>query len=325
MKTVTCPKYGPPEVLQFQEVDKPVLKEDELLIRVHATTVSSGDSRIRNGSRKSLPLWPISKMALGLRKPKKSILGMDFAGEVESVGDAVTSFKKGDQVYGFCGKGTYAEYITMRAEGSVTLMPANLTFEEAASVPFGAVSALDFLRKGKIKSGQKVLIYGASGSVGTYAVQLAKYYGAEVTGVCSTGNVDLIQSLGADRVIDYTREDFTENGETYDIIFDTVGKTSFSRCKRSLNENGHYLLAVFDYPQIVQMLWTSKVGTKKVIGGIAGEDSKDLLFLKEIIEAGKIRTVIDRRYPMAEIAEAHRYVDLGHKKGNVVINWVNKS
>lgn len=321
MRAITCRRYGPPDVLQLSEIDKPEVKEDEVLIRVYATTVSSGDSRIRNGSRKSLPLWPISRIALGFRKPRKMIPGMDFAGEVEAVGSDVTLFKKGDQVYGFCGKGTYAEYISMRAEGSVSLKPSNMTFEEAASVPFGAISALDFLRKGNIESGQKVLIYGASGSVGTYAIQLAKYFGTEVTGVCSSSNVELVKSLGADHVIDYKKEDFTKNGVEYDLIFDTLGKAPFSSSKKSLKQNGLYVTAVVDYREIAQIIWTSKFGSKKIISGIAGESPDDLNFIRNLIEEGKIETVIDRRYPMEQIAEAHSYVDKGHKKGNVVINW----
>ncbi|WP_335871834.1 NAD(P)-dependent alcohol dehydrogenase [Bacillus sp. 2205SS5-2] len=320
MKVVTFTKYGPPEVLQLEEVEKPSIKDDEVLIRVYATTVSSGDARIRNGTRKTLPLWPISRVALGVRKPRKSILGMDFSGEIAEVGKDVLLFKKGDQVYGFCGKGTYAEYICVRAEGSVTLKPANMDFEESASIPFGAISALYFLRKGKIQSGQKVLIYGASGSVGTYAVQLARYFGAEVTGVCSTTNVELVKALGADFVVDYKTEDFTKNGEKYDIIFDTVGKTTFSECKKSLNQHGKWVTAVMNYREVFQILWTSKFGDKKGMGGIAEANKEGLHFLKDLIEAEEIKAVIDERYPLTQIAEAHRYVDTGRKKGNVVMN-----
>ncbi|MGM7701410.1 NAD(P)-dependent alcohol dehydrogenase [Pseudalkalibacillus sp. Hm43] len=325
MKAVLCNRYGPPDVLEMHELEKPELQENEVLIRVHATTVSSGDSRIRNGNRKTLPLWPISKMALGIRRPRKNILGMDFSGQIEEVGKDVTQFCKGDQVYGFCGKGTYAEYISVREAGSLSLKPSSMSYEEAASVPFGAVSALDFLRKGKIQAGQKVLIYGASGSVGTYAIQLAKLFGAEVTGVCSTRNVELVKSLGADHVIDYKNEDYTKNGEKYDLIFDTLGKSPFSRSKKSLQEKGLYVTAVVDYREVAQILITSKFGKKKIISGIAGEDPGDLKYLKELIEEGKIKAVIDRKYTKEQIAEAHRYVDEGHKVGNVVINWEARS
>jgi NADPH:quinone reductase-like Zn-dependent oxidoreductase len=245
-----------------------------------------------------------------------------LAGEIEAIGKEVKLFKKGDQVFGYDGSkfGAYAEYVCRPEEGALAIKPANMTYEEATAVPHGGLAALFFLRdKGNIQSGQKVLIYGASGGVGTAAVQLARYFGAEVTGVCSTTNVEMVRSLGADKVIDYTKEDFTENGQTYDIIFDTVGKTSFSRCKNSLEKNGRYILTVFDVPQIIQMLWTSVTGSRKVICAVASEKKEDLIFLKELVEAGEIRSVIDRRYPLEETAAAHAYAEKGHKKGNVVI------
>ena len=326
MKAIVCTKYGPPEVLELKEVEEPVPKDNEMRIRMFATTVTSVDSRMRSFTV-PLSYWLLARIALGLRKPKKAILGSELAGEIESVGRDVKLFKEGDQVFGYLGHnlGAYAEYLCMPENGCLTIKPANVTFEEAAAIPFGGNTALYFLRKGKIVSGQKVLIYGASGSVGTFAVQLAKYFGAEVTGVCSTTNLELVKSLGADKVIDYTKEDFTKNGQTYDIVFDTVGKTSFSHCKSSLKQKGFYVLAVGDYPQYVQMLWTSMIGSKKVILGIASERTEDLVFLKELIEAGKIKSVIDRRYPLEQIAEAHRYVDQGHKKGNVVITVEHES
>ncbi len=321
MKAIVCTKYGPPDVLQLKEVEKPIPKDNEVLIRIYATTVTSGDVRIRSFKIPPLPWLPF-RIAMGLRKPRKKILGSDFAGEIEAVGKDVKLFKEGDQVFGSTefGFGTHAEYTCLSEEGVLALKPANMTYEEAAAVSFGGLTALHFLRKGNIQSGQKVLICGASGALGTAAVQLAKHFGAEVAGVCSTTNVELVKSLGADKVIDYTKEDFTQSGMTYDIIFDTVGKSSFSGCVRSLKDKGVYCRAVhMTLSPIVQGLWTSMTSGKKVIGGIASPGKEDLIFLKELIEAGKIKPVIDRRYPLEQIAEAHRYVEKGHKKGNVVI------
>ncbi|WP_239615366.1 NAD(P)-dependent alcohol dehydrogenase [Cohnella mopanensis] len=321
MKAIVYTRYGPPDVLQLQEVEKPMINANEILIKIKATTVSAGDARVRRGTRKTLPFWPFSKFVMGIRKPRKTILGIELAGEVEAVGKEVQRFRKGDQVFAVSGFafGAYAEYICMPEDGAVALKPANMTYVEAAAVPVGASSALFFLRKGNIQSGHKVLIIGASGSVGTYAVQLAKCFGAEVTGVCSGTNVQLVKSLGADHVIDYTREDYTRSGKTYDIILDTVGKSSLSRCKSTLKEKGLYVMVVMDFPQLLQILWTSMVSGKKAISGIANENKESLDFLKELIEAGKIQSVIDRRYPLERIVEAHSYVDKGHKKGNVVL------
>ena len=325
MKAIVYEKYGPPEVLQLKEVEKPTPKDDEVLIKIYATLVTAEDPRSRSGTFPPL-LWLLARTITGLIRPKNPILGGILGGEIESVGKDVKRFKEGDQVFGINLKdaGAYAEYICLNEEKVLAIKPTNMTYEEAIA-SIGAITALPFLRdKGNIQSGQKVLINGASGSVGTAAVQVAKYYGAEVTGVCSTANLELVESLGADKVIDYTQEDFTKSGETYDIIFDTVGKTSFSRCKSSLKQRGIYLTTVPGLVDLLQTLWTSMVGSKKAKFAFAGlrpasEMTKDLILSKELMEAGKIKPVIDRRYPLEQIADAHRYVETGHKKGNVVI------
>jgi len=313
MKAIVCTKYGPPDVLELKEVEKPAIKDNEVLIKVYATTVSSMDWRFRQGKN------IIARFMAGLTKPKNSIFGVELAGEIEYVGKDVKLFKQGDQVYGATRSGAHAENICMPEE-NVAMKPTNMTYEEAAAVPFGACVALQFLRDyGGIQSGQKVLINGASGGLGTFAVQLAKYFGTEVTGVCSTTNLELVQSLGADKVIGYTREDFTKKGQTYDIIFDAVGKSSFSQCKSSLSRNGIYLSTVATIPLLLQMLWTARIGSKKAIFTMPPLPTKDLIFLKDLIEAGKVKSVIDRCYPLELTAEAHRYAEKGHAKGKVVI------
>lgn len=322
MKAIVYNTFGPPDVLRLKEVDKPAPKENEVLIKIFATTVSSGDDRLR-GAKVPPLYWLPARMMLGFRKPKKPILGMELAGEIESAGKDVKRVRRGDQViastYG-SSSGAYAEYICLPEEAVMSEKPADMSYEEAAAIFFGGHTALHFLRKGNIRSGHKVLIYGASGSIGTFAVQLAKYFGAEVTGVCSSTNLELVKSLGADMVIDYTKEDFTRIDQRYDIIFDTVGKSPFSWCTGSLKENGRYLRAVhMEISSVFQGLWTSMTSSKKVIGGEAGESVEDLKFLVGLVGAGKIKPVIDRCYPLEQTADAHRYVDKGHKIGNVVI------
>jgi len=326
MKAIVWTKYGPPDVLQLREVEKPTPKDNEVLIRVVATTVTAGDCELRS---LKFPIYISLVMRLwrGLIKPRgTSILGTELAGEIEAVGKDVKLFKKGDQVYGSAGVsfGANAEYICLpeepgEMEGGVAIKPANMTFEEAAAVPFGGRDALHFLRKGNIQNGQKVLINGAGGSIGVFAVQLAKYFGAEVTAVDSTGKLDMLRSLGVDQVINYTQEDFTKSGETYDVIFDVVGTISFSPSDRSLSENGTYLLANPRISQMFQGLWTSMRSSKKVIMETSNGTIEDLNFLRRLIEEGKIKSVIDRHYPLDQTAEAHRYVETGQKKGNVVI------
>jgi NADPH:quinone reductase-like Zn-dependent oxidoreductase len=314
MKAIVYTKFGPPEILQLRDVEKPTPKDNEVLIRIYATSVVKEEPDMRK-----------SPGFNGLWKPWHPILGQEFAGEVEAIGRNVTRFRPSDQVFGMGMFGAYAEYTRMSENSAIALKPINMSYEEAASIPNGALTALPFLRdKGNIRDGQRVLIYGASGSVGTAAVQLAKYFGAEVTGVCSTTNLELVKSLGANEVIDYTQEDFTKNGKVFDIIFDTVAKRSFAACQDSLTDEGVYLTTSPALAPLLQALSLTKNRGKRakfMAAGLrrASEKVKDLGFLTGLIEAGKLKAVIDRTYPLEQMVEAHRYVEEGHKKGNVVI------
>lgn len=326
MKAIVWTNYGPPDVLQLKEVETPTPEENEVLIKVHAATASTADTEFR---KLKLPLFFafFLRFYLGFLKPSRvTILGTEFAGEIVSVGNEVTHYKPGDQVYGYTGlgMGTYAEYLCLSEKPSALasvmgIKPSNLKYEEAAAVPFGGLEALHALRQANIQPGQKVLIVGAGGSIGTYAVQLAKHYGADVTGVDHTVKLDMLHSIGADHVIDYTKEDFTKNGQTYDVIMDTIGKSSFSRSLRSLKEDGTYLNANPGLFGGIWMRWASRNSSKRVIPWSAGYSTKNLLAVNELIEAGTIKPVIDQTYPLEQTAEAHRYVDSGRKKGNVVI------
>jgi NADPH:quinone reductase-like Zn-dependent oxidoreductase len=328
MKAIVYTEYGSPDVLRLKEIVKPVPKDNEILIRVHATSVNFGDMIARNFKAISpgefnMPFlfWLMAKISFGLKQPKITVLGSECAGEIEAVGKDAKRFKQGDPVFGYPGLnfGAYAEYLCMPEDGTLAIKPANMTYEEAAVVPYGAIMALNLLRKANIQPGQKVLVNGASGGIGSAAVQIAKHFGAEVTGVCGAPRLEFVKSLGADKVIDYAKDDFTQNGETYDLIFDILGKGSFAGCKKSLKPNGVLLFASFKMKQLFQMLWTSMTGGKKVICAIAPGSVEDLISVIELIEAGKIKAIIDRRYPLEQAAEAHRYVEEGHKKGNVVI------
>ncbi len=322
MKAIVYTKYGSADVLLLNEVEKPTPKDNEVLIKVHATSVTAGDCNARGFVFVPPGFGFLSRVMFGLRKPRQPILGTELSGELVQVGKDVKLFKKGDQVFGLSKKfGAYAEYISMAEDAVLVLKPANLTYTKAASIPFGANTALYFLRDmANLQPGQKVLIIGASGCTGVYAIQFAKYFGAEVTGMCSTRNLEMVRSLGADHVIDYTKEDFTQNGEIYDVIFDMVpGKSSFSRYKSSLKPNGLYLAGAGGLESLAQMVWTGLTGGKKVIAGMAPDRVEDLVFIKGLLETGKLKPVIDRCYPLEQTTEAHRYADTGRKRGSVVI------
>ncbi|MCP5357620.1 MAG: NAD(P)-dependent alcohol dehydrogenase [Pseudomonadales bacterium] len=320
MKAVVYEQYGPPEVLQFREVEKPVPKDSEVLIKTHAATVTTGDWRLRSLNA-PYGFRFLMRLMFGFSRPKQPVLGSELAGVVEAVGKDVRKFKVGDSVFAFSdvAMGCHAEYKCMAEDGAVVAKPSSLSFEEAAALSFGGTTALDFLRRGKIQRGDRILINGASGAVGTAAVQLARHFGALVTGVCSTANVKLVKSLGATHVIDYTQQDFTRSGETYDVIVDTVGTAPYSRSKAALKEGGRLLLVLAGLPDMLQAARVSMTGKRKVIAGPVAVRVEDLLFLAELAEAGEFKPVIDRIYPFEQIVEAHRYVDTGRKKGNVVL------
>lgn len=325
MKVIICTKYGSPEVLQIKEIEKPAPRDNEILVKNFATSVSKADTRIRSFSV-PLAFWIPGRLALGITKPKKNILGGELAGRIESVGKDVKNFKQGDEVFAATGMefGTYAQYVCIPEDGVVAIKPANISFQQAAVIPIGARTALYYLRKANIKKGQKVLIYGASGSVGSYAVQIAKFLGAEVTAVCSSTNIDLVKNIGADKVIDYTDKDFSLGYNTYDVILEAVNKSSFLKCSKALKEEGVYI-NVAAAIKTLAMLWVSMTSKKKIIPAPPSEHTdyitkrEPLLFLKKLVEEEKISPLIDKEFGMEQIIEAHRYVDKGHKKGNVVI------
>jgi NADPH:quinone reductase-like Zn-dependent oxidoreductase len=331
MRAIVHREYGPPEVLKLEEVDRPVPKDGDLLVRVHATTVNFGDLLARDFKNAPLsefhmplPLWLPSRIAFGWNKPKAGILGSEFSGVVGSVGKSVKAFKEGDEVFGYSGQrmGAYAEYLRIPEAKMVGIKPRNLSHEEAACIPYGAIMAQDHLRKVDIRPGRKVLVNGASGAIGSAGVQIAKDRGAEVTGVCGANGQAYVKALGADHVIDYRREDFTANGQAYDVIYDILGKGTFSRFRGSLTENGTYLNASFKTAKVLQMLRTGIVGGKKVVCVLAGERREDMAFIKDLAEAGRLKAIIDRAFPLEEAAEAHRYVEEGRKRGSVVLTVV---
>jgi NADPH:quinone reductase-like Zn-dependent oxidoreductase len=322
MKAIVHTKYGPPDELQLKEVEKPVPRDNEVLIKIHATTVTTTDCNARNFTFVPKSFMFFARIMFGFKKPKINILGIDLAGEIEAVGKNVRLFKVGDQVFGSPGTkfGGHAEYCCVPEDGALAIKPADMPWEEAAAISLAGNTALFFIRDlAKIQTGQKILIHGASGAIGTYAVQLARFYGAGVTGVCSATNEEMVRSLGADRVIDYNKEDFSKGDERYDFVFNVVGKTTFSQCKGILKPKGIYLENMLELKDILKMIWTSIIGGKKIKGGMSTERAENLNFFTELIESGKLKPVIDRIYPLEKTSEAFQYVEQGHKKGNVVI------
>jgi len=328
MKAIIWPKFGPPEVLQLKDIEKPTPKDDEVLIKIHATNVTMGDCEMRNLQFSGL-LKFFMRLGIGFKRPRKKnfILGQEFAGEIEAIGNEITQFRKGDQVFAHAGFhfGSYAEYVCLSENGTISIKPSNITYEEAAAIPTGGFEAVHYLKKANIQEGQTILIRGASGSIGTIAIQLAKYYGAEVTGVGNPNSLEVMKSIGADKVIDYTKEDFTQNGETYDIIFDIIGKSHFSYFRNSLKKKGIYLLANPKMKLFNREKWAAKIRGFKYISGNS-DDIKEMVeqltFLKELSEAGRLKVVIDKRYPLEQMVKAHKYVEEGNKTGNVIIQMV---
>lgn len=320
MKAIVATKYGSAEVLQLKEVEKPAPKNDEVLIKVYATTVTAGDCELRQFKMPAL-FWLPLRIYFGILKPRINVLGQELSGKIESVGKEVTEFKKGDLVFGSTQMrfGAYAEYVCLPSKYAIVIKPDNMSFEEAASLPTGGLNALHFIRKANIQQGEKVLIVGAAGSIGTLAVQMAKSAGAEVTCIDSTKKLNMLRSIGADHVIDYTQEDFTKSGKNFDVIIDVVGKSPYARTVKSLNQNGRFILGNPSLPGMIRGLWTSMTSDKKILFELAGYKKENLFYLKELFQAGKIKPVIDRSYPLKQMSEAHRYVDQQHKKGNVVI------
>jgi NADPH:quinone reductase-like Zn-dependent oxidoreductase len=320
VKAIVCTGYGPPDVLQLRDVEKPIARNNEVLVRIHATSVTMGDCELR-GLRVPFEWKLLLRIGFGVRAPRRKILGQEIAGEIESTGRDVTRFKKGDQVFALTGLhlGAYAEYDCLKDNSILAVKPANVSYEEAAVVPAGGLHAINFLRRANIRPGQEVVIRGAGGSIGTLAVQLAKSYGGIVTGVDRTSKLDMIRSIGADHIIDYTKEDFTKNGKTYDVVFDAVGRSSFSDLLRAVKRDGYLLLGNPGLSQLFQGIRGWKNG-RRVLRWTGSYPAQDLVELRELIEAGKLRSVIDRRYPLEQMVEAHRYVDTGEKQGNVVIS-----
>ena len=323
MKAILHARYGSPDLLRFEEIAKPAPKDNDVLIKVHATTVSTGDCNMRNFTFVTKSMRPMAKLMFGIGKPwKERTLGTELAGEIAGAGKDVVRFKLGDRVFGSTGMagGGHAQYACLHENAALAIKPESLTWEEAVAIPFGANTALYYLRDlGKIQDGRQLLIVGASGSIGSAGVQLGKHFGAAVTAVCSGANVEMVKSMGADRVIDYTKEDFTENAETYDLIFDVVGATTFDRCQKSLKPQGVFLSCIMGLPDVARSLWTSITGGKKMRGGVAINNPERMSFIAKLTAAGKLKPVIDRSYPLERVAEAFKHVERGHKKGNVVI------